>query len=1072
MILTNLFLLSEKMNLRFIFFNILFCLMLFGINVKAQESGRSLWKVTGKVLDSKGNTLPGVTIQVKGTTRKAGTGADGSFSIEAAPNSTLLFTYVGFLPRELVVSTRAPLKVVLNDDVKQLNEVVVTALGLTRQRKELGYAVGEVSGEELNKAKEINVINNLAAKVPGLVISQTAGGPSGSSRVIIRGSTELTGNNQPLYVVDGVPLDNTNFGSASTYGGYDLGDGISSINPEDVENISVLKGPAAAALYGSRASHGVVLITTKKAGGRKGLGIEFTSTNMIEKQLTKYDDIQTTYGQGSSGLITGIDDSYTSSKNWGPKIDTGLYITYFDGVKRPYKFIPNNIDGFFRTGLTTTNTLVMNSVKENTGFRLSYSNMYNRDIVPNTGMNRNSITLRSNTRVGSKLDVDAKINYVNESVNNRPALSGHRANVGTNLISLATTFDQEWLKNSYRTAEGDYYDWNNHDVYNLNPYWIINEMNNNSDKNRFSGTAILKYKLTDKLQARLTGGAEFNYMDFQEFAPPTTPGYESGYLQNSTFKNFTYNTELLLTYSNQFKSFHYGVNAGANIFYVNNSTDIVTAKQMEMRETVALQSFTDKQISEDVYRKQINSAFAMANLSYKDMVFIDATLRADKSSTLPVNHNTYVYPSVSGSFLVTRWLNQLTDVISFAKLRASFAQVGNDTSPYRLGLQYAMLDKPYTGYSFARINNSEIPSKNLKPTRTNSAELGTELKLLKDRIGLDVTYYTQTSVDQIMRLNTTISSGYDAMIVNAGSIENKGWEIALNTQPLKLKDFGWDLNLNFARNRNKVTELAPGITNFDLEAARWLDLRVAAVVGEDYGALMGRDFKKNENGDVIIDGTTGLPVIGDDMKVLGNATWDWTGGLNTRLRYKSFVLSGIVDVKMGADLYSMSARSFYMTGKSKETLEGRDEWYRSEEQRLEAGKLPAAWTPTGGYLAKGVVQSADAQGNVTYTPNNRYINPEDYWKHVANYNPAAFIFDNSYVKVREITLSYAVPRKLIRKFASDMSLSFVARNPFIIYKNIENIDPDSNYNNGSGMGLEFGSLPSRRSFGFNLNVKF
>ncbi len=793
---------------------------------------------------------------------------------------------------------------------------------------------------------------------------------------------------------------------------------------------------------------------------------------MIEKQLTKYNDIQTTYGQGSSGIVTGIDDSFTSSKNWGPKLDSGLHITYFDGVRRPYKFIPNNIDGFFRTGLTTTNTLVMNSVKENTGFRMSYSNMYNKDIVPNTGMNRNSISLRSNTRIASKLDVDAKINYVKESVNNRPALSGHRANVGNNLISLATTFDQQWLKNSYRTAEGEYYDWNNHDVFNLNPYWIINEMSNNSDKDKFSGTAILRYKLTDKLQARVTGGAEFNYIDFQEFAPPTTPGFESGYLQNSTFRNFTYNTELLLTYNNKFKSFRYGINAGANIFYVNNSTDIVTAKQMEMRETVALQSFTDKQITEDVYRKQINSAFAMTNFSYNDMIFIDATLRADKSSTLPGNNNTYVYPSVSGSFLVTRWLKQITNMISFAKLRASFAQVGNDTAPYRLGLLYAMLDKPYSGYSFAKINNNEIPNKKLKPTRTNSAEFGAELKLFKDRIGLDVTYYSQTSVDQIMRLNTTITSGYDATIVNAGSIENKGWEVALNTQPLKLKDFGWDLNVNFARNRNKVTELAPGITNFDLEAARWLDLRVAAVVGENYGALMGRDFKKNENGEVIIDGTTGLPVIGDEMKVLGNATWDWTGGVNTRLRYKSFVLSGIVDVKVGADLYSMSARSFYSTGKSKETLEGRDEWYRSEEQRLEAGKLPAAWKPTGGYLADGVVQSADADGNVIYTPNSRYINPEDYWKHVANYNPAAFVFDNSYVKIREISLSYALPRKLVSKFASDVSLSIVARNPFIIYKNIENIDPDSNYNNGSGMGLEFGSLPSRRSFGFNLNVKF
>lgn len=1025
-------------------------------------------KVKGTVTDEQGEPLIGASIAVKGTSQGVITDFNGQFSIDASRNATLIVSYVGYRSEEVQVKGQSNLKIVLKEDSKIIDEVVVTALGIKRERKALGYSIGEVKGEELEKAKETNVINSLAGKIPGLVISQTAGGPSGSSRVIVRGSTEMTGNNQPLYVVDGVPLDNSNYGSAGQYGGYDLGDGISSINPDDIESMSVLKGPAASALYGSRASHGVILITTKKANTKKKFAVELNSTTTFEKQLTKWDDVQYVYGQGTGGRINGTDDQYSSNKNWGPKIDPGLNLTYFDGVTRPYVVIPNNIDGFFRTGMTTTNTIVVSTVKDDTGIRATYTDMRNKDILPNTKMSRNTLNLRANTTINKKVDLDFKVTYTREDVKNRPALSDHRANPAKNLMSLATTYDQKWLRDNYKDADGNYYDWNGRDVWNLNPYWVLNEMTNESGKDKLMGSALVRYNVNEHLKIQVTGGADINFMNFQEYAAPTSPGFEQGQLQISDFRNRMYNVEALAIYNNSYKKFDYGVTIGGNLYKVDNKTQIVTAKEMVMRDVIALQSFTSKEITEGTYRKQINSLYGSINLAYGNFVYLDATLRGDHSSTLPSGNNTYLYPSVSGSFLFSEFFKINPTLLPYGKVRVSWAQVGSDTDPYQLGLSYELSPKNYSGYALSQIANTTIPNKDLKPTKTNSAEVGLELKFLKNRIGLDFTYYTQKSSNQIMRLNTTGTSGYNSMLINAGEIENKGVEIALNTRPIQTKDFSWDLNINFSKNSNKVKRLASGIKEFELESARWINVKVAAVEGENYGSILGKDFLRNDAGQIIVDASTGLPKVTEDLRVLGNATWKWTGGITTNLTYRDISLSAIFDIKVGADVYSMSARSSYMTGKDKATLAGRDGWYESEEQRLQAGVKESNWKATGGYVVEGVVEMPDG----SFAENKKFVDPEVYWKHIADQTPVPFIYDNSYVKVREITLAYRLPKRWISKVFDAVSVSFVARNPFIIYKNVPNIDPDSNYNNGSGMGLEYGSLPSRRSYGFNVNVKF
>ena len=1037
-----------------------------GGSAHAQTAARLL---KGRVVDTSNDPIIGASVMVKNAKEGTVTNMEGKFSLNVAPSATLVVSYIGFVTQEVKADTqKGEMTITLKEDTKRLGEVVVTALGIKRDRKALGYSLGEVSGKELQKAKEPNVINSLAGKVAGLTVSQTATGPSGSTRVILRGSTELTGNNQPLYVIDGVPMDNTNFESSDQWGGYDLGDGISSINPDDIENISVLKGPAASALYGSRASHGVILITTKKADAKKDFSVELNSTTTIEKQLTKWDDVQYEFGQGADGKISLTDDRFSSNRNWGPRIDPGLMMTYFDGVARPYVIIKDNIDGFFRTGVNTTNSLIVNKKTGKTGVRITYTDMRDKDLIPKTHMARNTLNLRTNTTITKFLDLDFKVTYTHEGVKNRPAVADHRANIAKNLMTLSTTFDQAWLKEHYEDENGEYYNWNDGDVYNINPYWVLHKMTNRSWKDNYKGSAVIRYRPLKQLTLQATAGTDINYFTFEEFAYPTSPGRERGMLSTKDYKNRMYTAELLAIYKGKFKKWDYGATLGGSLYKTDNKTQDVTAQNMIMRDAKTLQSFTEKTIREEIYRRQINSLYGSMNFAYDNFAFLDMTLRGDCSSTLPVNNNVYWYPSVSGSLLFSELLHVDKNILPYGKVRASWAKVGNDTSPYMLRPTYEMALNSFGQYPMAAISSDVIPNKNLKPTMTNSIELGFELKFLKNRLGLDFTYYNQNSKDQILRMNTSYASGYRYQLINAGDIENRGVEVVLNTRPIEMKDFSWDLNVNFAKNSNKVKELANGVDEFELASARWLGVKVVAKVGENYGCIMGKDFLRNDNGDIIIDGKTGLPKMTHDLKVLGNATWDWTGGLTTNVRYKNFSMGAIFDVKVGADLYSMSARSAYSTGKHKETLEGRDAWYESEEKRLAAGVTAKDWHPTGGYVAKGVIEQPDG----TFKPNDIFVSPQEYWTYVTTQTARPFIYDNTYVKLREFTLSYAFPRRMLGKVVNALSVSFVARNLFNLYKNVPNIDPDSNYNNSTGMGLEFGSLPSRRSFGLNVNLKF
>lgn len=1020
--------------------------------------------VKGNISDVSG-PLIGVSVIVVGTTNGTITDMDGNFTLECNAGDELEISYIGY--NTIRVKAQSNMQITLEESSTELEEVVVTALGIKRDRKALGYGLSEVKGEELTKAKETNVINSLAGKVAGLVVSNTAGGASGSTRVMLRGTTELTGNNQPLYVVDGVPLDNTNFSSAGEQGGYDLGDGISAINPDDIETMTVLKGPAASALYGSRASHGVILITTKKAEQEK-VSVEYNGSFTVDTQLAKWDDVQEIYGMGDNGQYQ-LDASSGTNQSWGVKADM-IDKTYFDGSVHPFLIYPNNTSSFFRTGLTAQNTAVLSVNTGKTGVRFSFTDMRNKDILPNTNMSRDNFNLRVNTSAGP-IDFDFSANYTRENVKNRPALGSSQSNVGKNLMTLASTYNIEWLKN-YQNADGTYANWNGNDQYNRNPYWDLYKNENKSVKDVFRFTAKAIYNIDKHLKIQGTLGTDINNMNFDDFIARSTPGVLPGKLTNSIFNNRTLNAEILALYNNNWGSFDLNATLGGNIFKVDNKTTVITGTDQQMDGVVSIINYAEQNVQPSTYKKQINSLYASASLGYRSTYYLEGTVRGDRSSTLPSSNNTYIYPSVSGSIVFTNFIknSNIKNVFSFGKVRASWAKVGSDTDPYQLALNYATGKYSYPGFTIGMINNYTQPNSDLKPTMTSSYELGAELKFFNGRLGIDLTYYNQTSKDQIISLASSAPSGYQSRLINAGKIQNKGIELAINGRVLQIKDFAWDAGFNFSKNSNKVLELVEGMDFFQLADASWAGVSVGAEVGKDYGSILGTDFKRNENGDILIDKNTGLPLYDENLKTLGNSTWDWTGGFYSTFTYKNFHLYAAFDIKMGADLYSFSMRSAYLTGKATGTLPGREEWYRSEEARKAAGMTEEQWRTAGkceGLIVDGVVDNGDG----TYSKNTYAVNPQNYWKSVAEKAPALFIYDNSYIKCREITFGYTFPSSMLGKFVKSLSLSFVARNPFIVWKNIPNIDPDSNYNT-SGMGLEYGSLPSRRSYGFNINVKF
>ncbi|WP_276484863.1 SusC/RagA family TonB-linked outer membrane protein [Paraflavitalea pollutisoli] len=1040
----------------------------------------------GKIVSDAGEPLSSVSITNQRLKVTVVSDKDGNFEIPAAVQNRLLFTSIGFDDHMVLVDKLGqPVTISLVASAKNLSEVVVTSLGIKREKKALGYAVGEVKGEQIDKARDPNVINTLAGRVPGLIISNTAGGPGSAAKVLIRGNTDITGNNQPLYVVDGVPMDNSNYGATTNdkyAAGFDLGDAISAIDPNDIESISVLKGPAASALYGGRAGHGVIMITTRKGASRKSLGIEVNSTATFETLLTRSNDNQYEYGQGMSGSIptSSLISRSTLFSNFGAKLDPNLTIPAFNGGTAPYGLVKNNIENFFRTGSTIANNVAITGGNETSTIRFSYSNLYNDDIVPKSYINRNTFTLRGTSKIGSKLNLDVRATYMNEYVKNRPGLADDPSNIGFNFVGLANNVDQKVFEEGYQDQFGQYVEWGG-GQYHLNPYWVINRMSNITRKDRLMSIVQLNYNPTYwlSLQGRINN--DFTFLGFEKFSPPSTPGALTGRL-DGTDTRFSYTSaDVLVTMKKTLGHFDGSVNIGGNMEFYRNRGSAKVGTNMVVMDAVVFNSFKTNTVTETNIRKRTNSFYSTFSLGYHGYAYLDATIRRDISSTLPPSNNSYWYPSLGGSFIISDAFPRLkTGFLNFLKVRASAAEVGNDTDPYQLTLNYALHPLQPANNVIGFIANTANPNATLRPTRTRSIETGIDAKLFNNKIGVEFTWYTQNSRDQINYVNIPFSGGFASQVINAGTISNTGVELLVTGKPVTTKNFSWDIAVNAAHNKNTVKSLADGVAYITLSDARWLGISVIAEPNLPYGTMLGYDYQRTSDGQTILDPVTLHPLASDERVPLGKGTWNWTGGVTNTFRYKNIGLTAVIDVKTGADLFSMTNLFAVTRGQHKMTLAGRQEWIQSEEARLAANKTLDEWIASGnakGYVPQGVVQTGtDPQGKPVYASNTKPVDPNTYWPQYYGDDKGIappFIYDATYVKLREIVLSYNLPARWSKKIsAQGISLSVVARNPLIIYKNVPNVDPDSNYNNGNGQGLEYGSLPGRRSWGLNLNVRF
>lgn len=1046
-------------------------LMSTGFDALAQNG----FSVNGKIVDDSGTAVIGASVIEKGTGNGAITDIDGTYSIRvSSSNAVLEVACLGMISQEISLAGRSVVNVTLLPDSQILEGVIVTALGIKRDEKALGYAISALDNDELTAGHEQNVMSAMMGKVAGVDITTTSAGPTGSTRILIRGNSQLSGSNLPLFVIDGVPVDNSAIGEEpGKWGGYDYGDVMSSLNPDDIENISVLKGPSASALYGSSASNGVIMITTKSANKQERLGIEVASSVALVNVLTQFDDYQRVYGMGRDGEapVDFVTAQGVSQTAWGGKLDPSLKTYIYNGEMKDYGNKNNNILSFFQTGVTFTNSVAMSQSDENSSFRLSVSDMRSSDIVPNSTLTRTSLFFKGTQKFGKKLTAEVSATYTMEDVVNRPALGDASNNIGNAIIGIAPNFDQRWLASKYMDDNHNYYDWNGNS-YRFNPYWVINEMQNKSGKNRLIGQAKVTWDIIDGLKLSARGGLDtYNFNAF-EYTPISTPRTESGSILQRTNIMSQTNLEAMLSYSKNIGKLDINAFVGGNLMQYENDVLTITAKNHVAADVIDISGFELKENSHSLARKEIRSLFGQASFGWNNIYYLDATIRNDVSSTLAPDKRSYWYPSVSGSAILSNMFNH-GNWLSFAKLRASWANVGGDTSPYQLSLLYGLKTFTLNNKSLGTATLSgSIPNYSIKPTSTDSWEVGTDLRFFGERLTLDLTLYKQNTTDQIMSMPVSVATGRKRALINAGEIENKGIEITFGGTPVQTKDFGWDITATYSHNVNMVKSLHEQVPDYELAAARWANAFIYALAGQPYGAIMGKKVMRAPDGSLLLD-DKGMPQFEENVSVLGNGNYDHIIGLTNTFTYKGLKLSAVIDAKFGADVYSMSTMMSYVNGTAKETLQGREEWYASEQQRKSQNISSDDWTPTGGYVAKGVQLGPVIDGVQTYIDNTVPVNPQLYWQAFQENSPEIFIKDASYVKLREVSLSYRIPARLTNKLKLEsVSLSAYGRNLAILYKNINNIDPESTYNNGNGKGFEYGSLPSRRTYGFGINVKF
>lgn len=1060
---------------------LLIFLFVSGLIAQASAQDRT---VSGKVTSAEDDsTLPGVTVVLKGTTTGTTTDLDGNYKLSVpSEGGTLVYSFVGLATQELEIGSRSVIDLVMQPDAQQLTEVVVTALGISREKASLGYSVQEVDGEELDKSKEVNIVNALQGQVAGVQIQGTTGALGGSSRITIRGVNSLTGDNQPLFVVDGVPIDNRNFANSSQQRGfgdnsYDYGNSAADINPADIESMSVLKGAAATALYGSRGANGVIVITTKKGSKGKGIGVSVNSAITFDKAINLIDH-QQTYGGGAeyatpSGFLEFTENgtnylapAYGKDGSWGPKYDESVRVRHWDsfdpdsdnyGETRPWGPSANDYKSFFETGVTLSNSVAVSSAHDNGSFRLSYTNVDQDGILPNSNLTRNTVSFGATQKLSEKLTADFSGSYVNTRVNGRN-ITGY--NNGNPMQAFTQWYqnqiDIERLKN-YKRLDGSQQTWNATGLtldgtgemisfdaspnYFDNPYWVRYENLQNDERNRFFGNFQLAYDITDDL--KISGKVMRDGYSSQAFEGIAPGGVDQSKYSETTRNFAEMNYQGMISYNKTLDDLSISATVGGNIMKQNYDRTINSSVG-----GLALAGFWNlgnsvQSATIDTYyeEKKINSVFASASFGFKNIVFVDLTARNDWSSVLSKKDRSYFYPSATTSFVFSEIVQP--SWLSMGKVRVAWGQAGNDTGPYQLDDVYSPLVPNFAGSARYTVPNTRNNS-DLVNELTTEYEIGLEMSFLDNRVGFDVAYYDRTTDDQIMSVASSATTGYTAKWVNAGSMRNRGVELMINAVPLKIGDFQWDLGFNLATFDNEVVSLAEGVDEIAMGGTWAADLRI--VKGESYMGLYGQDWERHENGKPLVD-ATGAPIATADRVYLGSAIADYTGGIRNTFSWKGLALSTLIDFQKGGIIHSTSLQWGNYSGMTPESVfqDGVD--IREE-----------------GYLFPGV--------NADGSPNNQRIDAQAYFQ--GSYSIAApNVYDASFIKLREVSLSYTLPNSILGNFPMrDVTFGAFGRNLALLSSDIPYLDPQSVTGTGNTQGLENAQVPSTRSLGFNVSMKF
>ena len=1051
-------------------------LMVLSITTFAQDVN-----VKGKITsDADGSTLPGVSVLIKGTTQGTITDSEGNYSIQVPSDASLLFSFIGFKTREVNVGGRTVIDVALENDVTELSEVVVTALGVEREKASLAYAVQEVDGDNLTKTGEQNYLGALSGKVAGVqIVNPSAASLGGTVNVRIRGANSISGNSPPLFVVDGIPISNANF--SNTYNGRDYGNLAQDINPNDIESISVLKGPAASALYGIRGKNGVILITTKKGSGRKGLGIEYNGQFSFDK-VAILPEYQNEYAGGYSQELGQVDGDYVleynADESWGPRMD-GRLVRHWDswypgtpeyGKTRPLVANPDNVKNFFETGVTQSHNIAISGGNEKTNFRLSYGFTDINGAVPFSEGKKNNASLNLNSAISDKLSIEATVNYANNSYRGRPGFGYTGSYSGWSLINIGPNLnmwtqrqlDYSRLKD-YRAPDGTIKTWNITGPGNTTPnfwdniYFMLENATPYDERDRVIGGVTLNYQLSDVFS--LKGVAKTDFYDQRINNRIPTEAKAQDFYYETSRKGIETNYELLLNFNKSFDDISISGFAGGNILkqkYIGlagNTVGGLSAPNWFNLEASVDRPFVDNW----EINKEIRSIYASASIGYKDMLYLDVTARNDWSSALPENNNSYFYPSAGLSFVFSELVS--SDILSFGKIRGSFAQVGNDLNAYEINQTY--LSGGVYGSSPTFVVRDEFVDPNIKPSLAEAIEVGMELKFFKNRLGLDVNYYTQTNEDDIIRINVSGTSGYEELTTNGGKIVSKGVEVALYGTPLKTSNFTWNVAFNLARNRSTVEDIYGDITAYSILGRRGVD--VVLEKGEEWGVLKGSDFQML-NGQPVVryagswyhsGDEDNLEYLTEDNQVIGNVLPDFTGGLVNTLAYKGFDLSLNLDFQKGGNFHSVTKMYGFGAGQLAETVGLNDNGASVRDRISDGGGFMVSGVLEDGTEVKGYASGAQHTWNMVGVTGN-------------------WIYDASYIKLREVRLGYSLPDQLLRNLPfTKANVAFTVRNAWLIHSNIEGIDPSEITPDASGVSFhEGGGLPGFRTYGFNLRLGF